>query len=56
VRAFTEDVDVLEKQQAMIDHETVTSGSVPKWIDINADQGGLLARREVKRLYELEQA
>ena len=28
----------------------------PRWFDINADLGGLLARREVKRLLKLEQA
>lgn len=52
VAAFTEDVDVLEKQQAMMEHQ----GGAPKWIDINADQGGLLARRKVKQLLETEQA
>lgn len=56
VRAFSEDVEVLEKQQAMIEHQAVLRGRDPTWIDINADQGGLLARREVKRLLESEQA
>ncbi len=39
----------------MIDHHTRYKSDPPPWIDINADQGGLLARREIKRLLELEQ-
>lgn len=54
VRAFSEDVEVLEKQQAMIEHQVERDGSAPKWIDINADQGGLLARRKVRQLLEGE--
>lgn len=56
VRAFSEDVGILEKQQLMIDHESAANGGAPRWVDINADQGGLLARREFKRLYDLQQA
>lgn len=52
VLAFSEDVVILEKQQAMIEH----LGGTPKWIDINADQGGILARRKVKQLLEAELA
>lgn len=52
VRAFSEDVDILEKQQAMIEHR----GDNLKWVDINADQGGILARRTVRRLLNEEQA
>ncbi|MCZ6862616.1 MAG: hypothetical protein O7I42_20480, partial [Alphaproteobacteria bacterium] len=52
VLAFSEDVVVLEKQQEMIEH----LGGAPKWIDINADQGGILARRKVKQLLEAELA
>ncbi len=52
VLAFSEDVVVLEKQQEMIEH----LGGAPKWIDINADQGGILARRKVKQLLETELA
>jgi len=52
VRAFSEDVEVLEKQQAMIDYQ----GGTSNWFDITADQGGLLARRKVKQLLEAEQA
>jgi len=55
VRAFSEDVIVLEKQQAMIECQIEAHGRIP-WIDINADKGGLLARSEMKRLFELEQA
>ena len=50
VRAFSEDVTVLEKQQAMIECQTELHGQAT-WIDINADHGGLLARREIKRLF-----
>lgn len=56
VRAFSEDVVVLEHQQATIEQQTASGGAPPRWIDINADRGGLLARSTMKRLFELEQA
>ncbi len=52
VAAFTEDVELLEVQQAMLD----AAGKRPAWIDINADQGGLLARRQVARLINEQEA
>ena len=56
VAAFSEDVEVLEKQQAMIEHQSAHPDGSPRWIDINADQGGLSARRRVRQLLEVEQA
>jgi phenylpropionate dioxygenase-like ring-hydroxylating dioxygenase large terminal subunit len=50
VRAFTEDITVLEAQQEMVDR--LRPGE--RWIDINADSGGLAARRIVARLLEEE--
>jgi phenylpropionate dioxygenase-like ring-hydroxylating dioxygenase large terminal subunit len=52
VRAFTEDIDVLESQQKMVDR--LAPGA--RWIDINADSGGLAARRVISRLMEEERA
>ena len=50
VRAFTEDITVLESQQEMV--ERLRPGE--RWIDINADSGGLAARRIVAQLLEQE--
>ena len=52
VRAFSEDIVVLEKQQAMIDH----LGGAPNWINIKVDRGGIMARRKVKQFLEAELA
>jgi vanillate O-demethylase monooxygenase subunit len=46
LRAFNEDVIVLEKQQAMIDAQ----GGIDGWLHSNADAGGMAARRVVDRL------
>ncbi len=51
VRTFMEDIGVLEGQQARIDHQ----GGKPRWIDVNADSGGVAARRIVARLLGVEQ-
>jgi len=50
VRAFSEDITVLESQQEMV--ERLRPGE--RWIDINADSGGLAARRIVTQLLEQE--
>jgi vanillate O-demethylase monooxygenase subunit len=52
VRAFSEDVEVLEKQQAMIEH----LGDAPEWMNIKVDEGGIMARRRIKQLLEEEMA
>jgi vanillate O-demethylase monooxygenase subunit len=50
VRAFAEDITVLEAQQQMV--ERMRPGE--RWIDIRADSGGLAARRIVARLLDEE--
>ena len=50
VRAFSEDITVLESQQEMV--ERLRPGE--RWIDINADSGGLAARRIVAQILEQE--
>ena len=52
VKTFTEDIGVLEGQQARIDHQ----GGNPRWIDVNADSGAVAARRIVQRLISAEHA
>ena len=52
VRAFSEDIGVLESQQDRIEQ----LGGQPAWIDINADSGGIAARRIVARLIAAEAA
>lgn len=51
-QALSEDVGILEKQQAMIEAQ----GGNPKWVDINVDQGPVLARRMVSKLMKDEEA
>jgi vanillate O-demethylase monooxygenase subunit len=50
VRAFSEDITVLEAQQEMVER----LGPGERWIDIAADSGGLAARRIVAQLLEQE--
>jgi len=50
VRAFSEDVAVLEQQQERV--ERMPPGA--RWVDINADSGGVAARRVVDALLEKE--
>jgi len=52
VRAFSEDIDVLESQQDRVQRLPPDS----RRIDINADAGGLAARRIIARLLEEEHA
>ena len=49
--AFLEDKDVFEAQQRVIDNDRSESQ-----VDINADAGGIQARRILSRLYDEEQA
>jgi vanillate O-demethylase monooxygenase subunit len=49
--AFLEDVSVFSAQQKLIDLDPEAPQT-----DINADSGGIQARRIVARLYEQEQA
>jgi vanillate O-demethylase monooxygenase subunit len=50
VRAFSEDITVLESQQEMVDR--LRPGE--RWLDINADSGGRAARRIVAQILEQE--
>jgi vanillate O-demethylase monooxygenase subunit len=50
VRAFSEDIVVLEAQQERIDRQP----SDFRWIDVNADSGGVAARRIIQRLAAAE--
>jgi len=52
VRAFTEDIEVLVRQQEMVDR--MQNGE--RWVDINADSGSIAARRIVAKLLEEEAA
>lgn len=51
VRAFSEDVVVLEAQQAMLNRRPRDM----QWIDVNADSGGVAARRVTAKLLAEEQ-
>ena len=50
VRAFTEDISVLEAQQVRVERRPADA----RWVDINADSGGIAARRVVAKLMEEE--
>lgn len=50
VRAFSEDVGVLEQQQERVERRPAGA----RWVDINADSGGVAARRVVDALLEKE--
>lgn len=50
VRAFTEDISVLEAQQDRVERRPADA----RWVDINADSGGIAARRVVAKLLEEE--
>ena len=57
VRAFSEDVIVLEAQQAMIDSRGgLGEGGGIEWLHSNADAGGMAARRVVDRLLATQAA
>ena len=47
LRAFSEDVTILEAQQARID---ARQGDTDTWLHSNADAGGMAARRVIERL------
>ena len=50
VRAFSEDVAVLEQQQERVERRPAGA----RWVDIIADSGGVAARRVVDALLERE--